>query len=163
MRGLDQMNQTDQTDQIDQTAQTTGSGRDRALNRRIWRRAAQLRLDHDQVSDINHRLTGHRIKLNTWAEDMKLLRELEARRPPVRSGRARSTKSRRPRRLYFHEQFSAQQMALIEALRADLGLSVSGYQSIVRRSLHGRHLIESHADAASVIAALKNIKRNRRK
>lgn len=137
------------------------SKRDPVLNRRIWRRATQLRLDHDQVSDINHRLTGHRIKLNTWAEDMKLLRELEARRPnkPNRPGAS----ARRPRRLYFHEQFSAEQMSLIEALRADLGLSVSGYQSIVRRALHGQHMIESHADAASVIAALKNIKRNRTK
>ena len=111
------------------------------------------------MSDINHKLTGHRIKLNTWAEDAQLLRELEARKAR-KAGKAR--KGRQRRRLYFHEQFTPQQMGLIDALRADLGLSVSGYQSIVRRCLDGRHMVDSHADAASVIAALQNIKRQRR-
>ena len=130
-----------------------GGGRDRKVNAHIWYVAGKLGLSKDQVSDINRYINNCRVSQNTPAKDAKLLADLQKRRRP---------RKRYHRKLKFNEQFTRQQMDEIRRLQADLNLSVSGYQSIVKKALRGRSLVESHGDADSVIAAMKSMLRRRK-
>ena len=141
------------------------SSRNHHLNRRIWAAAQALDLTHDQVSDINHMLSGHRIRENNSDEDIKLYADLRARMKEKNIRWHFNRKSPKTRHLQKHHRLdfmsliTAPQVDLIRALSEDLGLSIPGLNSISRRACGGRNYPQNKGEATALIAALKSMLR----
>jgi len=128
-----------------------GGGRDRKVNAHIWYVAGKLGLTNAQVTDINRYINNCRVSQNTPAKDAKLLADLQKRRRP---------RKRYHRKLKFNEQITPAQETMINALAADLNLSLPHRQGVVRRAC-GRAWPQSKGEADQVIAALKSMLRRR--